>query len=476
MIRRVTILGAGVCGLATAIRLLTRDHGLEVTLLESGDRVGGLARSLTIGDQVTDLGPHRIHTVLPDVQDFLEDIAGKELQRVERKSRMWLQGQWIEYPPKPLEIARVLGPATMARCMTGFAAAKLRTPPPREKQSFETVMTGAFGDQLYRLIVMGYTRKVWKTDPRRIHADIARVRVSAGGLDRMLKRVVGLEKEGQETALRRFYYLPGGVATLVEKMRERAVTLGAQINTESTVTGLKRVRTGHWRVQYNGPRGGHRTTTADAVISTLPVHDLAAMLQHVAPDERAQQAAGGLRCLANFLVCIHINKRRVTDSQWLYFPGEDTLFNRGCEPKNFHASMGDDKTTLLVMEVTCLPGDAIWNASDDELVRQTINGLVKTKLIQPRDVLGTLVHRIPNVYPLYDLQYRQRITTVLKWLATFPGLVSTGRQGLFLHNNMDHSIHMGFRAAESILDQKPENIGRSHYQHLRRFQQFKIVD
>jgi hypothetical protein len=41
---------------------------------------------------------------------------------------------------------------------------------------------------------------------------------------------------------------------------------------------------------------------------------------------------------------------------------------------------------------------------------------------------------------------------------------------------MDHSIHMGFRAADAVLDQKPENVGRAHYQHLRRFQQFRIVD
>src|SRR5690606_7906236 len=102
----------------------------------------------------------------------------------------------------------------MARCMAGFAAAKLGGGAPKKEENFESVMSGAFGGELYRLIVLGYTRKVWKTDPRRIHADIARVRVSAGGLDRMLLRVIGMEKKGQETALRRFYFLPGGAATL----------------------------------------------------------------------------------------------------------------------------------------------------------------------------------------------------------------------------------------------------------------------
>ena len=184
MSRRILILGAGVCGLAAAYRLLENDPTLHVTLLEQEERPGGLARSLTLNGQVADLGPHRLFTELPDVQDFLEDLAGKELEEVTRSSRMWLRGGWIEYPPKPLEIMQHLGIGKLAGAGASYAlhkAGALLGGGGNERESFESLMTDAFGPELYNMLVAPYARKVWKVEPSQIHADIARVRVSAGG-------------------------------------------------------------------------------------------------------------------------------------------------------------------------------------------------------------------------------------------------------------------------------------------------------
>jgi protoporphyrinogen oxidase len=477
MTSRVAILGSGVCGLAIAIRLREIDPDLDISLFESEDRIGGLARSLTLGDQVADMGPHRIHTELPDVQAFLQDIAGGEMVRVERRSRMWLRGQWIDYPPNPFEILRVLGPGPIVAAMASFAAGTLGRLVGRDRgpDNFETVMTRAFGTELYRLIVLGYTRKVWKVDPRTLHADIARVRVSAGGLDRLVKRVLVGEKEGQETALRRFYYIPGGVERLVTVMHDRLAG-ACRIETRRRVADVRPTGEGHWAVTTDGPGGGRRTATFDRVFSTIPVTDLLDMLHAHRPAPAVAKARRDMRFIANFLVCVLVDRPRVSDSQWLYFPGRDTIFNRGYEPKNFHSTMGGDERSLLVLEITCHHGDAIWNAGDRVLVRRTLDGLERTGLVRRDEVLDTMVHRIPHTYPVYDLDYRRRLGRVWRYLAGFPGLLSVGRQGLFLHNNMDHSIHMGFRAAEVALREHPADPESHFYREVRRFQKFRIVD
>ncbi len=54
---RVVIVGAGVTGLATAHRLLRADPALEVTVLESGDTVGGRLATATVGDLELESGP-----------------------------------------------------------------------------------------------------------------------------------------------------------------------------------------------------------------------------------------------------------------------------------------------------------------------------------------------------------------------------------------------------------------------------------
>ncbi|CAN5250476.1 N/A [soil metagenome] len=479
MTRRVLILGAGVCGLAAAWRLLENDPSLEVTLLEQEERPGGLARSLTVNGQIADLGPHRIFTELPDVQEFLRDIAGDELTTVTRKSRMWLRGGWIEYPPKPLEIMQHLGITKLAGAGMSYIAAKAAKVfegDGGKRESFASLMTDAFGPELYRMLVEPYAQKVWKVAPSKIHGDIARVRVSAGGLDQMVRKLFVAEKKGQITSVKKFYYLPGGVETLVKKLRDGVESRGGKIQLVRHVESIKEFKSGHLEVvAENRDSSVQETHSADHVISTIPLTDLLGMLLHQKPDPEIAKARGELRYISNFLVCVVVNKSRVTDDQWLYFPEKDTVFNRAYEPKNFDSSMGPAGEGMIVFEITCHPGDAISRKSDAALTRATIKGAVRVGLLREDEIIATHVHRIPFTYPLYDLDYRTRLSRIWRYLEKFPNLLSAGRQGLFLHNNMDHSIHMGFRAAARIAEEK-ENPARAFYSEARRFQQFRIVD
>lgn len=479
MSARVLILGAGVCGLAAALRLLENDPTLDVTLLEQEERPGGLARSLTLNGQHTDLGPHRIFTELPDVQRFLEDIAGDEMETVTRVSRMWLKGGWIEYPPKPLEVAAHLGVGTLAGAgfsYLGSKAAGLFAAEGGTQESFESLMREAFGPALYELLVAPYTRKVWKVAPAELHADIARVRVSAGGLDQMVKKILFGEKPGQITAVKKFLYLPGGVETLVGKLRDGVERLGGKIRLVREVNALKEFRTGHLQVVATARDTGRQEVyQAESVVSTIPLPHLLGMLLPQKPDARVEKARAELRYITSILVCVQTKRPRVTDAQWLYFPGADTVFNRAYEPKNFHASMGTADQSMIVGEITCHPGDRIDGYPDRKLAAATLKGFARVGLVPPEDVAATLVHRIPMTYPIYDLDYRRRLSLVWRYLEQFPRLISAGRQGLYLHNNMDHSIHMGFRAAARLAETNA-NPAQAFYSEVRKFQKFRIVD
>lgn len=473
------ILGAGVCGLAAAHRLLEEDPSLEVTLLEKEERPGGLARSLTVHGQVSDLGPHRIFTELPDVQRFLENLAGEELRTVRRSSRMWLEGGWIEYPPRIPEVLGRLGLTRVGLAGAGWALNKGRKfmgGGKGEPESFESLMKDAFGPQLYDLLIGPYARKVWKVPPSEIHGDIARVRVSAGGLDQVIKKLLGAEKKGELTAVKKFYYLAGGVESLVKKLRAGVESRGGRIQLVRDVRSIKEFRTGHLQVvAVNGETGREEAFQGENVISTIPLDHLLEMLEAQRPDEGVARARGELRYISNFLVCLVVNRPQVTEAQWLYFPGKDTVFNRGYEPKNFHKSMGRAEQAMMVLEITAHPGDKLSGRSDRQLLEASIRGAERTGLLRREEIAASLVHRIPYTYPFYDLAYRERLAGIFRYLEQFPNLISAGRQGLFLHNNMDHSIHMGFRVADRLLGEE-ENPAAAFYTELRRFQEFRIVD
>ena len=478
MAKRILILGAGVCGLAAAWRLLERDPSLEITLLEKEDRPGGLARSLTVDGLITDLGPHRIFTELPDVKEFLQDIAGDQLETVRRKSRMWLRGGWVEYPPKPAEMIRHLGLATLGAAGMSYLANKATglLGNGEQEESFASLMRDAFGPDLYRILVGPYAEKVWKVPAEQIHGDIARVRVSAGGLDQMVKKVFVGEPEDQITAVKEFFYLPGGVESLVKKLRDGIESRGATIKIVRNVTAIRDFRTGHLQVTaINGETEAEESLQAEAVISTIPIDDLLGMLLVRHADISVAAARTQMRYINNFLVCLVVNRPRVTDCQWLYFPGRDTVFNRAYEPANFHASMGAKGKSMIVFEITAQQGDKTDRRTDAQLLEATLRGVERVGLLTREDITASLVHRIPRTYPFYDTRYRERLGRAWKYLERFPNLISAGRQGLFLHNNMDHSIHMGFRAAERLVEGN-QNPAKAFYGEVRRFQQFRIVD
>jgi len=74
-VTHVLVIGAGIGGLATAIRLL--HHGYRVTVVESLDRLGGRAGVLELGPYRFDTGPTLI--TLPSLLDELCCLAGTTL-------------------------------------------------------------------------------------------------------------------------------------------------------------------------------------------------------------------------------------------------------------------------------------------------------------------------------------------------------------------------------------------------------------
>ena len=112
----------------------------------------------------------------------------------------------------------------------------------------------------------------------------------------------------------------------------------------------------------------------------------------------------------------------------------------------------DDEHTSLVLECFCSPGDGIWNMTDDEIRDRCIRDLAdKLGFIEKREVEGSVVVRTAQAYPIYDLQYGEKLATINAFLGKFEGLHMIGRGGTFRYNNADHSIEMGLLLGQKLL-------------------------
>jgi protoporphyrinogen oxidase len=129
--------------------------------------------------------------------------------------------------------------------------------------------------------------------------------------------------------------------------------------------------------------------------------------------------------------------------------------------------------TGIMVEVTCGKEDALFQKSDKEIYDRVILDLVKTKLISPEDIVDYFVKRIPDIYPVYSLDYKKNLQVVIDYLNGFDNCYTIGRNGLFNYNNADHCIDMSKKVANHILI----NGSRQQWKELLTyFDEYKIVD
>lgn len=443
-----------------------------MTLLEQEPRTGGLAASMKSEEFAADLGPHRIYTELPEIERLLPELIQRDqMLTVQRRSQLLLEGHFYDYPVRATELLKQLGPVRMAKFGFSAISGKVRGAMSRPR-NYEEAMSSAFGRAAYDLLVGPYTRKVWKIAPAQLSEEVARVRVSAGNTNKLIKQLLNKSsgKKGTQSALSSFTYIKGGVENLVKNLEAKVRAAGGIILLDRRVESLR--RQGLRIVEVTDSNGEvHR---ADNVISTMPITALTDLLNEIEPSSAVTNAAKDLVFIGLILVGIIVERDQLTPNSWIYFPEEKYVFNRAYEPRNFDSSMAPTGRTMVVFEVTARWDDEIWTASDDALIERVKREAVSTGLMREDEISGAFAVRVPYTYPLYTTDFRAKLQVIFDYLVQFKNLVTTGRQGLFNHNNMDHSMLMGIRAAEYVA--QGGKVAERWVADLEQFSHFRIVD
>lgn len=186
-----------------------------------------------------------------------------------------------------------------------------------------------------------------------------------------------------------------------------------------------------------------------AVASTIPVGLLLSMIEPPAPAEILERARG-LHHRGLVFVYVILGRTSLSDDHWIYVPEKERMINRMSEARNFSPSNVPAGQTVVCCEITCNYGDEVWNAADEELGRRIVAELAGLGFARDGEVRETFVHRERYGYPVYELEYREKIDACLAYVDRIPNLLTFGRQGLFRYNNMDHSVKMGLKAAHTI--------------------------
>jgi protoporphyrinogen oxidase len=153
------------------------------------------------------------------------------------------------------------------------------------------------------------------------------------------------------------------------------------------------------------------------------------------------------------LVYLRVDRPDLFADQWLYVHDPSVEVGRVTNFRNWLPSVyGDSSSSILCLEYWCYFDDPLWSQEDDHLIETASNEIVRTGLVDEGEVKAGHVVRLPRCYPVYFKGYREVMKPVESYLNTVEGLHVIGRYGSYKYNNQDHSILMGLRVAENILD------------------------
>ena len=403
------MVGAGIAGLSAA--LLLRQKGVEVEIIDSSHEIGGLLAPVIHDDLELDRGSHRVH---PEAHPLLLELTQEANWKPRpRSGTLILGGKKLSYPLNPLRFVSGLGPRTSIDMGLGW----LRRPNTLRRaltwerdrhqvvddQGFEHFVVRRVGKAAYDRFYQPYAQKVWGIDPCELSQTIAKQRVSTSNpLSSIIRR-----------SAQHFLYPEKGMAELIELLHSKLKRAGAKFTLG-------------------------RRYDADARDSG-PVF-YTGHLNHIVPT--AKLTHRGL-----YLIHLTVSQDLLDDTDTWYTPESDYWFGRVSQPAAFSKSLCRPSERVICVEIP----EGRWGKEQnfversDELMRQLNESGILRKKVTPISIQQNF---LPRVYPMYVRNWVREHKKTLEKVAQRGEIFPCGRQGLFLHCNMDHAVETAAAAVD----------------------------
>lgn len=447
----VLIIGAGPAGL-TAGYLLSQCAYSSI-IIESHDQVGGISRTPHYKNFYFDIGGHRFFSKSDTIEKLWDEMLPNQLLTRPRQSRIYYQKKFYRYPLKPWNALMQLGFFESLLCFFSYGIAKIK--PRRPAKTFADWVTHHFGKRLYLHFFKTYTEKVWGMSCEEISADWAAQRIQGLSLFQTLKNALIPRKNiVYKTLITTFRYPPRGPGMLWESCAEKYEKQGGKLIKNASVKYCE-YQSHHqlWKILIEKRNGGEDVIFCRHVISSAPIRHLICDYLNPKPNLACFQAAQQLRYRDFLIVVLILKERNLFQDNWIYIHDPDVMVGRIQNFKSWSPDMVPDPALCSYgMEYFCNEGDALWNASDAELIKIATREIATIGLAQETDVIDGCVVRQLKAYPVYDQHYRAHLKIIEENLKRdYPNLHLVGRNGLHKYNNQDHSMMTAILTVKNIM-------------------------
>jgi protoporphyrinogen oxidase len=421
---KTLILGGGISGLMAA-RVL-QEKKRDYLLLERCPTVGGLTRTVEVGEFCFDYTGHFLHlSRYPTPADIpYASLDNKEWTRINRRSSCFVGGKFVAAPIQ-YNLAE-LPSDLLSLCVESYNTRQSFTN--GENATFRDYIVSGFGQALADLFLIPQNEKTMAISLDRLSKNAVR-RFFPAPHEKLVRLGITGNQAGRASGYNSTFWYPtmGGIGRLVYGLRtgidrcclnQDVVSVNLREKTVSTSTG----DTIHW----------------DAMLSSIPLNSLCQMTD----EEDLVGAAKGLSHSSTISFNFGIRgalPTRFSDIHWLYVPDRSIPFYR----VGFYSNIGKGLCTpghnAIYVEVG-LPSDEVDRTNlVHDLQPKVMKSLQDLGWIETRDIVCAAIHVMRHAY-VHHTPYRDQIVdpvlTRLREAQVFP----IGRYGLWDYTSMEDSM------------------------------------
>jgi protoporphyrinogen oxidase len=452
--KRVVILGAGPCGLGAGYNLMQK--GYQVYIIDRAHYVGGASASFRIKDYIVDYGPHAFHVKDEGIVRMITDLIGDGYNKVRRNSRLILDGKNLQYPLNIKEALLKISPLLSLKILIDYLVVRVKSYifKSNQIQTFQDWGIEAFGNTLYRLAFGNYSEKMWGVSGSQLSCKLAQQKLLKLNLLKIILKVLGITDATFEGGVAEYYdlYPRLGIGVIFEEMRDRILKGNKnEIHLDAKILDIN--ASGNKLENICFENNGRRISRDfDYLISTIPLKYLSEYL-FLPERDRIKVLAQQLKYRDIRIIYVVLDKDYFSDIHWIYLLDSHFRFNRLSEQKNLNRESSPSGKTVISLDISCNFGDEIWNMTDEDFFKLALSDLFHLG-IEESHISDYFSLKLQDVYPIYDLNFDIHLKGILKIIEQYPNLYLTGRQGLFLNNDIHDSIEMGKLCSMFILKEK----------------------
>ena len=445
---KIVIIGSGPAGLGAAYRL--KDLGIEdFVLLEQLDYPGGLAASFVDDNGFTwDIGGHVQFSHYAYFDEMMIHALGEQgWLHHQRESWVWIEDRFVPYPFQ--NNIRHLSRESLWKCLQGVIDI-YKNPSTKKPANFAEWIHATFGEGLAEVFMMPYNFKVWAYPPETMSYQWIGERVAITDLEKVTENII-LEKDNVSWGPNSTFQFPkhGGTGSIWKAIAHQI--------------GLEKIRLEQPVVQIDPSTRQIKTATGevyeyDHLLSTMPLDQLTKLIvdcpSHIV--ERSQELVHS----TSHIVGVGLNgkpKDELATKCWMYFPESNCPFYRVTVFSNYSPfNVPDINNNWSLMTETS--ESSAKPVDRDNLIEETIQGLLNTRLIADRnDIVSTWHYTAEYGYPTPSVERDQILSEVLPYLDGI-GVYSRGRFGAWKYevSNQDHTCMQGVEWVNRVILQIPE--------------------